>query len=250
LVDRHHPAVDSLYQRILAHNPSIAGHVANYAVTAVSVSDLARQAKLPVGQGAQLVTVEIGLNDACAPLGSNGGQPTPLDMFKRDFQQALGILVAAPSHPRILLASLPNLNRTWALFKSDPNAQVRWPFGVICPPLLSNPTSTAPADVARRAEFLARIAAYNLIEYAACSQTPNCSSDRGALLFWRFGTQDIATVNNTGGVDAFPFNLPVLAPMGPGAIPNSTGDYWHPTLQGQASIAALEWQAFGIGADR
>jgi hypothetical protein len=244
------PSVNSLYQRILAHNPRIAGHVANYAVTAISVSDLPRQATLAARQGAQLVTVEIGLNDACAPLGSNGGQQTPLDVFKRDFQQALGILAAAPSHPRILLASIPDLNRTWALFKSDPNAQVRWPFGVICPPLLSNPTSTAPADVARRAEFLARIAAYNVIEYTVCSQTSNCSSDRGALLLWQFGTQDIATVTNTGGVDAFPFNLPALAPMGPGAIPNSTGDYWHPTLQGQADIAALEWQAFGLGADR
>jgi lysophospholipase L1-like esterase len=214
------------------------------------VSDLARQATLAAAQGAQLVTVEIGLNDACAPLGSNGGQQTPLDAFKRDFQQALGILAVAPSHPRILLASIPNLNRTWALFRSDPNAQTRWPFAVICPPLLNNPTSTAPADVVRRAEFLARIAAYNLIEQAVCYQTPNCRSDRGALLLWQFGSQDIATVTNTGGVNAFPFNLPVLTPIGSGAIPNSTGDYWHPTIQGQAKIAALEWQALGLGDDR
>jgi hypothetical protein len=241
------PSVNSLYQRILANNPAIAGHAANYAVTAVSVSDLPRQATLAASQGAGLVTVEIGLNDACAPLGSNSGQQTPLAVFKAEFQQAMGILAAARSHPRILVASIPDLNRTWLLFKGDPNAQIRWPFGVICPPLLDNPTSTAPADVSRRVAFFARIVAYTLIEQQVCSQTPNCRTDRGALFAWQFGTGDIATVTNTGGVAAYPFNLPALTPIGNGAIPNSTGDYWHPTVQGQTNIAQLEWVALGLG---
>jgi hypothetical protein len=241
------PAVDSLYQRILANNPAIAGHTANYAVTAVNVSDLPRQATLAAQQGAQLVTVDIGINDACAPLGSNGGQQTPIAAFKTEFQQAIGILASAPSGPHILVASIPNLDRTWWLFHNDPNAQLRWPFGVICPPLLSNPTSTAPTDLLRRATFFATIAAYNLIEQHICSQTPNCKTDGGGLFGWQFDSNDIATVSNTGGVDAYPFNLTALTPIGPGAIPNSTGDYWHPSLQGQTHIAQLEWAALQLG---
>jgi hypothetical protein len=241
------PQVNSIYQRILARNPAIAGNVANWATTAVSVSDLPRQAGLAAGQGAELVTVNIGINDACAPLGSNGGQQTPLSTFRTRFEQAMSVLATAPAHPRILVATIPNANRTWRLFHDDPNAQVRWPFGVICPPLLNNPTSTAAADVARRAAFLARLAAYNLIEAQVCGNTPRCQTDGGALFAWQFGRDDIATVTNTGGVNAFPFNLPVLAPVGPGAIPNSTGDYWHATVQGQAAIAQRIWNAAKIG---
>jgi lysophospholipase L1-like esterase len=241
------PQVNSLYQRILARNPAIAGNVANWATTAVSVSDLVRQAGLAAGQGAELVTVNIGINDACAPLGSNGGQQTPLDSFRSQFEQAMSVLAAAPAKPRILVATIPNANRTRILFQDDPNAQVRWQFGVICPPLLNNPTSTAPADVARRTAFLARIGAYNLIEAQVCAKTPRCQTDGSALFTWQFGRDDIATVTNTGGVNAFPFNLPVLTPVGPGAIPNSTGDYWHATVRGQATIAQRVWNAAKLG---
>jgi lysophospholipase L1-like esterase len=237
------PEVNSIYQRILARNPAIAANVANLATTAVSVSDLPRQAALAATQGAELVTVTIGINDACAPVGSNGGQQTPLDTFRNRFEQAMSLLAAAPARPRILVATVPNAHRTWRLFRDDPNAQVRWQFGVICPPLLSNPTSTASADVARRAAFLARLAAYNLIEADACHKITRCETDGGALFTWEFGPNDIATVTNTGGVHDFPFNLPVLAPVGPGAIPDSTGDYWHPTVRGQAAIAQRVWKA-------
>jgi lysophospholipase L1-like esterase len=77
VVYRHQPCGQQPVSRILAHNPAIAGHAANYAVTAVSASNLPAQAGLAAGQGAELVTVDIGINDACAPLGSNGGQQTP-----------------------------------------------------------------------------------------------------------------------------------------------------------------------------
>jgi lysophospholipase L1-like esterase len=243
------PQIHSIYQRILARNPRIAGHAANFATTAVSVSDLARQATLAAAAGAELVTVTIGINDACDPFGIRGGHPTPLDTFADQFGGALGILAGGRAHPRILIATIPNGNRTWALFHGDPNALVRWQFpqppGVICPPLLANPASTAPADVSRRAAFLARIAAYNLIQASVCSKTPRCQTDGGALFTWQFGAQDIATVTNTGGVDAVPFNL--LPLFGAGALANSTGDYWHPTRDGQAAIAELEWSAAKLG---
>jgi hypothetical protein len=243
------PQVNSIYQRILARNPAIAGHVTNWATTAASVSDLAGQAERAATQRAELVTVNIGINDACDPFGARNGQQTPLDTFRRQFERALTILAAGRARPRILVATIPNAHRAWTLFRHDPDALVRWQFprppGVICPPLLANPTSMAEPDMTRRAAFFARIAAYNLIEAQVCSKTPRCQTDGGTLFGWQFGANDIATVTNTGGVNASPFDL--LPLLNPDAIPNSTGDYWHPTVQGQATIADLEWNAAKLG---
>jgi lysophospholipase L1-like esterase len=245
------PQVNSIYQRVLARNPAIGqiGHVANYATTAVSVSDLPRQAQLAASQQAALVTVDIGINDACDPFGLRGGQQTLPDTFRDQFGQALSILAAGRAHPRILVATIANVNRTWDLFHDNPNALVRWQFpqppGVICPPLLMNPTSTAATDIVRRAAFAARIVSYNLIEAGVCSKTPNCQTDGGALFGWQFGANDIATVTSTGGVNASPFN--VLPVYGSDAITNSTADYWHPSLAGQRAIAELEWTAANLG---
>jgi hypothetical protein len=112
---------------------------------------------------------------------------------------------------------------------------------VICPPRLANPGSTAQTDVARRAAFLTRITAYNLIETGICANVPRCRTDGGALFAWQFGADDLATVMNTGGVDAPPFNVrPILGSRAP---PDSTADYWHPSARGQAAIAQLEWNA-------
>lgn len=54
-------------------------------------------------------------------------------------------------------------------------------------------------------------------------------------------TADIANVTNTGGLPIPPFNaIPVF---GEGAIPNSTADYFHPSLLGQALLAKGSWNA-------
>lgn len=51
------------------------------------------------------------------------------------------------------------------------------------------------------------------------------------------GSNDIA---NTGGIDIYP--LDALPEYGPNAIPNLTGDYFHPSAKGQTAIAALSWR--------
>jgi hypothetical protein len=50
-------------------------------------------------------------------------------------------------------------------------------------------------------------------------------------------------VTNTGGLDIFPFNLPELQPVNPLGNANSTADYFHPSLQGQAKLADVTWAA-------
>ena len=61
---------------------------------------------------------------------------------------------------RVLLVSIPNIYRVWEIGHTNKVAVGVWKSGV-CPNLLANPTSTAPADVARRQAFADRIAAYN-----------------------------------------------------------------------------------------
>ena len=55
-----------------------------------------------------------------------------------------------------------------------------------------------------------------------------------------FTTADVATVVNTSGLDVPPFNaIPVF---GPGNA-NSTADYFHPSIEGQAVLADAAWSA-------
>jgi lysophospholipase L1-like esterase len=238
--------VNSIYMRIRAKNPAIAGHAYNYAVSAAPAALLPAQAQLAAGpdQRAELVTVLIGANDACVPFQPDG-TPTPLQVFAAQFQQAMNILSAAPSHPRILVASIPDIYQLWQLFHRDPNAVLRWTYEVLCPPLFDNAMSAAPA---RRAAFRLRIAAYNLIEQQICRQTPRCETDGGALFRTQLTPADVATLTNTGGIDAPPYNTDVLRVIGPpmGAIPNSTADFVHPSVAGQNRVAEIVWAASSL----
>lgn len=230
------PAVNSIYQRLLASDPALAGHATNDAVSGITVSDLNRQAQLATAQGAAFVTVDIGVNDACTP---TVAAETPLSTFRSQFAAGLEALAASPAHPTIQVISIPNILREWQLFHADANAQFRWNLAQICQSMFTNPTSTQPADVARRLAVEARIVAYNIIEADVCAHTPQCSSDRGAVFAWPFTTDQISTVTNTGRITNVPAlaNFPVFGP----GIPNSTGDYFHPSVTGQAAIAAIAW---------
>jgi len=230
------PAVRSEYQRLVAAHPALRGHQANYSVTGATVSDLARQARLAVAQRAQLVTIEIGTNDVCAPTWAD---VTSLPAFRAQFSRAMAILARSPAHPVIQVVSIPNVYRIWQLFHDDPNAQLRWSAAQVCQPLLANPTSTEVGDVVRRLVVVAQVISYNLIEADVCAHTPRCVTDAGAAFAWEFSSADIATVANTGRITNVPA-LAFLPVFGPG-IPNSTADYFHPSVAGQAAIAELAW---------
>jgi len=243
--------VNSIYLRIRANNPAL-DEVSNYAVSAAPVALLPAQAQLAARQGAELVTVLIGANDACVPFQTNG-TPTPVPVFASQFRQAMNILSAAQSHARILVASIPDLYQLWQLFHTDPNAVFRWNTEALCPPLFNYATSTAPADVARRAAFRLLVAAYNLTEEEICRRTPRCQTDGGALFRTRLTPGDIATLTNTGGIDPPPCDaLPICAPppgasFPAGAIPYSTADFLHPSIAGQNRLADIVWTAWNLG---
>ena len=85
-----------------------------------------------------------------------------------------------------------------------------------CDALLANPTSTDPADVARRDAFRQRVIDYNTQLATICAKYSQCQFDNGAGFNARFTTADVSTV-----------------------------DYFHPSIDGQTLIANVAWKAVG-----
>jgi hypothetical protein len=112
----------------------------------------------------------------------------------------------------------------------------------VCQALLANAPSDAPDDVARRAAFRAQVMAYNGALADVCAEFKRCLFDNNAVFNSTFTAADVATVTNTGGLNIDPFNAIPIIPV-PGAIPNSTADYFHPSLMGQISLAETSWNA-------
>ena len=190
----------SHYRRILRANPAIKNHEHNLASAGATMGSLPGQAAAAVKQKPEYVTVLMGANDACT------GSMTTTTAFRADLDRALGTLKKGLPQSRVLLVSLPNVYRIWELGHTSTAARNAWRAN-ICPNLLTNPTSTAPADVARRAAFRDRITAYNAQLRQACTAYgPRC----------RFAD-----------VSAFAFSLTMLSAL----------DFFHPNATGQNALA-------------
>jgi lysophospholipase L1-like esterase len=228
------PAVDSQFQRIVAIDPGRHPVAFNDARSGARATDLLGQAETAAAQNAGYVTIEIGGNDAC------GSTATPT--FHEQVETALKYLVKADPKVYIEMLSIPDINQLHTLFTNppDPNALTRWSALNVCQALLANPLSTEQADVARRAAFRAHVIELNGALADVCAEFKRCRSDHNALFNSSFTTADVATVTDTEGLNIFPFNL--LPVFGPG-FANSTADYFHPSLQGQANLAEISWNA-------
>lgn len=181
----------------------------NNAVSGAASSALNGQAQKAVTQGAQYVTIEIGANDACT---KTVGAMTTTATFKANVSAALATLAASPAAPQIFVASIPNLQRMYDLNKSSISARLAWSLLQTCQSMLAKPTSTATADVQRRAAVQQRVNEYNQALAEACAATANCRYDGGAVANYAFTKADI-----------------------------STRDYFHPSTAGQKTLAAVTW---------
>ncbi len=234
------PAVNSQFLRIAAIDPGGRQPVAyNDAVSGARASGLDAQAQTAASQNADYVTIEIGANDACR---STIAAQTPTATFRSQVETAVGDLVQADPKVFIEILSIPDINRLHTLFTSPPdrNALTRWSAFNVCQALLANPLSPAQADVDRRAAFRAQVIAYNGALADVCAEFKRCLFDNDAVFNSSFTTADVATVTNTGGLDIPPFNL---IPIFGDGYPNSTADYFHPSLSGQAKLAETSWNA-------
>jgi len=181
----------------------------NDAVSGSASAALPGQAQTAVAQGAQYITIEIGANDACT---RTVAAMTPTATFRANVQTALATLAASPAAPEIFVASIPSLQRLYDLNKSSISARLAWSLLQTCQSMLANPSSTKTADVQRRAAVQQRVNEFNQALAEACAATAKCRYDGGTVADYAFTKSDV-----------------------------STRDYFHPSLSGQATLAALTW---------
>ncbi|GLW06527.1 lipoprotein [Microtetraspora sp. NBRC 13810] len=201
-----HIDVDSHYLRIRRADAPIDGRNLNLARPGAVSADLAGQARQAVQRGADYVTILIGANDVCA---REEGLMTSLSAYRRNIEEALGVLRQGLPETRVFIASVPDVKRLWAAGKDNALARGFWRIGRLCQSLLAQPTSMAEADRARRDRVRKRVIGYNSVLAQACAAYgPACRYDGGAVF-------------------SYPFTMDHI----------SKWDYFHPNVQGQRAIA-------------
>jgi lysophospholipase L1-like esterase len=205
-------SVRSLSQRLgIAKGPS----AVNIAKSGTKMADLNGQAQSAnLAVGTDLVTILMGANDACTSSMTTMTDPA---IFRAQFQTALGTLANAKKVDRIVVASIPNIEQLWSLYRSSGSARFVWGLYKICQSMLANPTSFNDADVQRRAAVTARVAEFNRALKEECDLVVVCDYDEGLVNSIKFTTGDVSKV-----------------------------DYFHPSIQGQNLLATTTALAFGF----
>jgi lysophospholipase L1-like esterase len=204
--------INSHYTRILAKNPTISGKNFNDARSGAKVADMYGQAGTAVSQGVGYVTILIGANDACT---SSESTMTSVTAFRASIDSALARLNAGLPNAKVAVVSIPNVWQLWNVGKSSSSAVSTWSLFGICQSLLANPTSTAQADVDRRARVRQRVVDFNTQLAQACAAYgANCDFDDNAVFNYAFSLSQV-----------------------------STWDYFHPNPSGQTALAAVSYAA-------
>ncbi|WP_446213867.1 SGNH/GDSL hydrolase family protein [Micromonospora sp. IBSANI012] len=207
--------VNSHYLRIRAVNPNIQGRNLNDARSGAKSADMYGQAGTAVSQGVGYVTMLIGANDACT---SSESTMTPVATYRANIDSALARLKAGLPNAKVLLISIPDIQRLWSVGKGSGSARTAWSAFGICQSMLANPTSTAQADVDRRTRVRQRVVDFNTQLTQACAAYgPNCDFDDNAVFNYPFALSQV-----------------------------STWDYFHPNTSGQAVLASVSY-ANGFG---
>jgi len=204
-------AIDSQYARLLLLEPAVAGENHNDARSGARMVDLAGQMRTSVQQGAEYITVLIGGNDLCRPTVE---AMTSVDAFRSQFAAALNLVTAALPRTRISVASIPNVAQLWELLRENASARRTWEAFRICQSLLADPLSDAPSDVARREVVRQRNVAFNAVLAEVCALHTQCRFDGNAVFDATLTTSDV-----------------------------NTRDWFHPSVAGQAKLAATTWAA-------
>jgi lysophospholipase L1-like esterase len=198
--------IASHYEHLRALNPAIRGNRWNNAVSGAQMADAPGQARRTVAQGAEYVTILMGANDLCGW----DGTLTPTATFQAQFAEALDILRTGLPNSRVFVASIPNLHQLWSILRTDPLAQAVWQAAGICPSMLNffNSPADRQAVIDREREF------NDVLRDVCATWSTNCRFDDYLTYDYEF-TKDMV----------------------------SRLDFFHPSLRGQATLAALTWQA-------
>lgn len=205
--------VNSHYTRLLAKGATIAGRNYNDAVSGAKMADLNGQMTVVNTQGVGYVTVLIGGNDVCT---SSEATMTSVAAFAAQFRTAMTTLSAGSANALVYVVSIPDVYNLWSVLKGSGSARFVWAIFGICRSMLANPLSTAQADVARRANVRQRNIDLNTQLQTICELEfgATCRYDQNAVFNTKFAATDV-----------------------------STRDYFHPSVAGQAKLAAASWAA-------
>ena len=197
--------IRSHYERIRALNPGIAGRNHNDSVSGARMNDGPRQAFKAVGQQVRYVTILLGGNDVCT---SSPANMTPVATFRSQFRRTLHILKSGlPRRARIFVASIPDVYRLWALYEmtTPPGRSGTWR------------TSVSPSCRRRGPRRSDRWSG------SATSTSTRCSPRS-------------VRASRVAGSTTLPFSTIAFAREDVSKL-----DYFHPSLAGQADLAAVTW---------
>jgi PKD repeat protein len=203
--------VNSHYLRLLALGAPISGQNNNLSVSGARAAGLNAQMQNVVAVHPDYLTVQIGGNDLCT---STTAAMTSVSDFHDQFLAAMTTEVTGSPNTNVYFVSIPDAYQLWSLFHNNGWARFIWSIGGVCQSLLANPTSTLPADVQRRALVRQRNIDYNTQLAAVCATfASRCHYDGNAIFNTQFTTSDVS------------------------------GDYFHPSVAGQAKLASVSWLA-------
>jgi lysophospholipase L1-like esterase len=198
--------VNSHYQRLLAANPQISGHVYNDAKTGAKMAALDAQVTTAAGQGVQYLTVMMGANDVCT---SSRSTMTPTATLQSQFQTALTDFFAADPNAHAFISSIPNVYQLWSVLHTNSTARNAWSSFKICQSMLASTNTEADRQAVLSQEQSDNAALANV-----CAQFVNCKWDNLATFNYQFAASDVSTI-----------------------------DYFHPSVAGQSHLAATTWGA-------
>jgi lysophospholipase L1-like esterase len=195
--------------------------VVDAATSGMKMSDSARQATgvvtaangLPAGSTVY-VTFELGTNDLC-----DDPMTAPAD-FEAQLRASVSILRAGlPAGSRILMLSVPDFAHFYAITQADPTAKATLKLRAnssTCPPFLGSNTSNSMQQAKDT------LAAYNAVLYRVCDEIEATDGPSGTLHCRR----------NEAALSERDFTIKDLSRV----------DYFHPSILGQASMAAAAWK--------
>jgi lysophospholipase L1-like esterase len=202
--------VNSHYLRLLALGAPISGQNNNLSVSGAKAAGLNAQMwnVLALEPQPDYLTVQIGGNDLCT---DTFDAMTSADIFRSQFQAAVDTVTSNSPGTSIYVVSIPDAYQLWSLFHNDWWARLVWSAGGVCQSLLANPTSTQEVDVQRRLAVRQRNIDYNRRLAEVCAAFAKCRFDGNAVFNTQLAKSDIA------------------------------GDYFHPSIAGQAKLASVSW---------
>ncbi|AZZ48269.1 SGNH/GDSL hydrolase family protein [Rathayibacter rathayi] len=217
------PDVNSFATRLGAANPGTQITTANFANSGDVIAQVPSRVQEAVAAGvrADVVTLLVGGNDLCLPqnpVAADGYTMTPVDDFQAAAFAAITDIRMAWPTSHIVLSSMPDITKEWSVLK-DGTGSLIWTVSNACRTTRGVDTEgkplSRPAAAASAAAATKRIKQYNSALKTACTlDGPLCDWDGGALTATPV-TEDLIT----------------------------TTDYFHPSVAGQAKIAAVQWAA-------